>query len=208
MKVTDICVFQDWMFSLPMQQQSVLVLACRGPDNIPKFHAAKLIVARYRASVLKAAYSGRALRPGEGEATTFMTMEGFDAELVAPWRMITQAWFDHIDEIPHHYIMHLMHGAQIIGYKHPELLYQNRWQGFYIRSCHDLHLTPETEDLMDRRLCDWDHEHWDKPDLGKEITKLSSEIERLDRLRDVLSIALEKQRGEKVHEDGDRVPLG
>jgi len=200
--VTEVCVFQDWLFSseLTMQMQSVLILACRGPDSIAKFHPAKLLVARYRASVLKAAYSGRALRPGEGEATTFMTMEGVDH--IETWEdNILRAWFEHVDEIPHHYIMHLMHGAQIIGYKHPDSLYRSRWMEFYLRSCHDLHLHAETEHDMDRRLCDWDRSHWDAPDLQNEISTISREIDRLDRLRDALSIALSRQR--EVHRLAD-----
>jgi hypothetical protein len=199
-----VCVFQDWLFDLTMQMQSVLVMATRGPDTIAKFHPAKLIVARYRASVLKAAYLGRAMWPGEGDATTFMTLEGFDAASPGTWNTITQAWFDMIDEIPHHYIMHLMHGAQIIGYKHPEILYKNRWQGFYIRSCQDLHLTPETEDQMDNRLCDWDRKHWDgkgEPDLRTQLTNLNKEIDRLDRRRDIVSMALAEQNPENTYED-------
>lgn len=57
-------VFQDWMLQLSMQQQSVLVLACRGPDGVGKFHPTKQVVARYRATVLKAAYSPHADRRG------------------------------------------------------------------------------------------------------------------------------------------------
>jgi len=56
-------VFQEWLFATTMQQQSVLVLACRGPDGVKKFHATKLIVARYRASVMKAASASKRRRP-------------------------------------------------------------------------------------------------------------------------------------------------
>lgn len=200
-----VCVFQDWLFDLTMQMQSVLILACRGPDSIAKFHPAKLLVARYRASVLKAAYSGRPLRPGEGEATTFMTMEGFD-KTDAWTNVIMDAWFEHVDEIPHHYIMHLMHGAQIIACKHPDSLFRLRWMEFYYRSCQDLHLFSETEHQLDARLCDWDRKHWDEPDLQNEITTISREIDRLDRLRDVLGIALTRQK-EGKNEDGPKMPL-
>lgn len=155
----NVCVFQDWLFDLTMQQQSVLVLACRGPDGIAKFHPTKLIVARYRATVLKAAYLGRPMRIDEGDATTFMTLEGFSDD--ARWTEITDAWFDYVDEVPHHYYMHLMHGAQIAGYKHPVESFRDRWSTFYGRCCHDLHLHGETEEQMDRRLGDWDRNHWD-----------------------------------------------
>ena len=151
-------VFQDWYLTLPMQQQSVLVLACRGPDGTAKFHPTKLIVARYRATVLKAAYLGRPMRADEGDNTTFMTLVGFSND--KEWASICKSFFDCVDELPHHYYRHLMHGAQIAGYKHPDVLFQNRWLRFYLNCCHDLHLYPETEAQMDERLSDWRQEHW------------------------------------------------
>jgi hypothetical protein len=157
-----VCVFQDWLFDLTMQQQSVLVLACRGPDGVAKFHPVKPIVARYRATVLKAAYLGRPMRVDEGDNTTFMTLIGLSDD--REWTAICREFFDHVDEIPHHYYMHLMHGAQIAGHKHPLELFRDRWLGFYIRACHDLHLHPETQDEMNRRLGDWDRQFWDAPD--------------------------------------------
>jgi hypothetical protein len=152
-------VFQDWLFDLTMQQQSVLVLACRGPDGVGKFHPCKEIVTRYRATVLKAAYLGRAMRVGEGDDTTFMTLRGFDG--AGTWREMCKVFFDHVDELPHHYYMHLMHGAEIAAYKHPNPTFRIRWLDFYTRCCHDLHLVPESEETMDRRLGDWDRKHWD-----------------------------------------------
>ena len=154
-----VCVFQDWLFDLTMQQQSVLVLGCRGPDGIAKFHPTKEVVVRYRATVLKAAYLGRPMRIDEGDDTTFMSLLNFSD--AGNWLTLVRDFFDHVDNLPHHYYMHLMHGAQIAGYKHPDELFRHRWSGFYLRSCHDLHLKPETEEQMDERLSDWHQRHWD-----------------------------------------------
>lgn len=159
------CVFQDWLFGLTMQQQSVLVLACRGPDGIAKFHPTKLLVARYRATVLKAAYLGRAMRVDEGDDTTFMTMIQFSDDV--DWRRISNLFFEHVDSLPHHYYMHLMHGAQIVGCKHPIPIYRKRWHSFYLDCCHDLHLTAETESEMDRRLGDWGRRFWDTAEAAE-----------------------------------------
>lgn len=158
-----VCVFQDWLFDLTMQQQSVMVLGCRGPDGIAKFHQTKLLVARYRATVLKAAYLGRAMSIDEGDNTTFMTLINFSID--GQWNTIVRAFFDHVDELPHHYYMHLMHGAQIAGYKHPDALFRRRWLDFYFDCCHDLHLHPETEKQMDSRLGDWDRKYWNEAAL-------------------------------------------
>lgn len=153
-----VCVFQDWLFDLTMQQQSVLALACRGPDGIAKFHPTKLLVARYRATVLKAAYLGRPMRVDEGDDTTFMTLIHFSDD--ESWGLICRDFFEHVDSLPHHYYMHLMHGAQIAGYKHPMETFRHRWLDFYLDCCHDLHLQPETEKQMDGRLGDWGQKHW------------------------------------------------
>lgn len=154
-------VFQAWMFVLPMQQQSVLLLAARGPDGIGKFHATKDVVRFYRAAVLKAAYRGRSLAIDEEEGTTFMTLENFSDD--AWWRSITEAYFDHVDELPHHYHLHLMHGAEIIGYKHPMEIFRRRWLSFYLQACHDMHLHAESEEELDGRLNDWDQQYWNEP---------------------------------------------
>lgn len=158
-------VFQKWMFPLPMQQQSVLVLACRGPDGVGKFHPTKEIVCRYRATVLKAAYLGRPMGIDEGDDTTFMTLLQFSD--AAHWHSIVRVFFDHVDEIEHHYFMHLAHGAEIIGYKHPGELFRRRWLSFYLACCHNLHMFPETEADLDARLADWNREHWDWLKIGK-----------------------------------------
>lgn len=88
-----------------------------------------------------------------------MTLERFWDD--TDWARITDLFFDFVDELPHHYYMHLMHGAQIAGYKHPLELMRKRWGGFYKRCCEDLHLNPESEEEVDARLNDWRREYWD-----------------------------------------------
>jgi hypothetical protein len=153
-------VFQDWMLPLTMQQQSVLVLACRGPDGVGKYHPTKEIVCRYRASVLKAAYLGRPMRIDEGDDTTFMTLTHFSDDTF--WQAIVGGFFDNVDEIPHHYYMHLAHGAEIVGFKHPMPLMRSRWLSFYHRCADNLHMAPETEADLDARLADWNRQFWDQ----------------------------------------------
>lgn len=157
-------VFQEWMYPLPMQQQSVLVLACRGPDGVGKFHPTKHIVVRYRACVLKAAYLGRAMRIDEGDDTTFMTLDQFSND--GYWQQIVKMFFDNVDEIPHHYYLHLAHGAEIIGYKHPHELMRSRWRSFYYQCAQNLHMFPEMESDLDTRLADWEQRHWDGIEVG------------------------------------------
>lgn len=156
-------VMNDWIFSLPLQQQSVLILGTRGPDAVEKFHPAKLLVMRYRATVLKAAYYGRAMRVDE-EANTFMSMENFSDD--RNWDILVRKFFDSVDVLPHHYLMHLLHAAEIIAYRHPNGLFRERWSSFYYAGVSSLHLEPEGEDVMNVRLGDWERKYWreeDKP---------------------------------------------
>ncbi|MFC5509311.1 hypothetical protein [Bosea massiliensis] len=152
-------VFPAWMTDLPMQQQSVLVLALRGPDGIRKHHPCKDIVRAYRGSVLLAAKYGRPLRVGE-KADTFMSMELIsNPEL---WQIALELFFDVIDELPHHYIAHLVHGAHILACHHPNETLRDRWRVFYERAVDDAHMAVEPDQVMNERLGDWGRKWWDK----------------------------------------------
>jgi hypothetical protein len=152
-----ISVQPEWCLALPIQQQSVLFLAARGPDGIAKTHPCKHVVRAYRASVLVAAKFGRLLEWGE-KADSFMSLDSFaDDDL---WGLIVNAFFETADDLAHHYYMHLIHGAEILGYKHPDIRFRQRWLDFYLRSVREFHLAPETESVMDERLGDWRREYW------------------------------------------------
>jgi hypothetical protein len=153
-------VFQDWWLNLSMQQQSVLILAIRGPDTMRKYHPCKTIIRMYRATVLKAAYLGRAMELDEGDETMFMHLHNISDTRV--WNLYVKSYFDTVDELPMHYHLHLLHGAEIIGYKHPHPFLKARWQSFYLKGCEGMHINPETEAQMDERLNDWNQEFWSK----------------------------------------------
>jgi hypothetical protein len=146
-----------WCRALPLQQQSVLFLAARGPDGISKAHPCKPVVIAYRGCVLNAAKYGRALAFGE-KADGFMSLDVFaDLHL---WTQATKTFLLYIDDLPFHYVMHLMHGVQILGFKHPDAMYRVRWQPFYEDLVREMHLNIETEDEMDKRLGDWERRWW------------------------------------------------
>jgi hypothetical protein len=153
-------VFPEWLQSLPMQQQSVLLLAARGPDGVRKHAPSKRIVTAYRAFVLKAAYFGRSLRSSEGGGNEFMSRQRFDDDAI--WEVDVTDFFAGIDELQHHYIMHLIHGTEILGYKHPDIVVRRKWLSFYMQAVIDLHLQPESEAELDSRLGDWQRQYWEK----------------------------------------------
>jgi hypothetical protein len=53
-----------------------------------------------------------------------------------------------------HFVLHLIHAAEIIGYKHPDENIKKIWQEFYLNMCKAMHLNPETKKQMDNRLKD------------------------------------------------------
>jgi hypothetical protein len=150
-------VMPEWMMDLPLQQQSVLMLAARGPDGIAKSHPCKDVQRAYRATVLMAGRYGRMLELDE-DGDTFMSLASLRSRVI--WEMVVRHFFHEVDSLPHHFVMHLLHGAQILGYKHPDEKLRRPWRWFYLLGVEDMHMTHESEDVMDRRLSDWDRKDW------------------------------------------------
>lgn len=59
-----------------------------------------------------------------------------------------------LDELPHHFQLHFMHAAEIIGYRHPNDAIRKWWNEAYNRLANDMHLSPESHTEMSRRLGD------------------------------------------------------
>ena len=147
------CVLQDWVLDLTYMQQSVLIAGVRGPDGIRKDHPTKVLCRWLRRCFLISAFDGVALldpyAPGGGSFT-------------GPCRTNTVTDLEHalelylrsIDELPHHFQLHFMHSAEILGYKHPDTTIREWWHQCYLTIVNDAHLHPETEEEMDKRLGD------------------------------------------------------
>lgn len=137
-------VLHDWVSTLTFQQQALLMTGMRGPDGMPKECAAKPLVRYLRGVVLKPA----GMWGGKND-NDFMwgDYEKFDAYAKALWK-------SH-DDCPHHFLMHLIHCAQVLGYKHPSPMACEYWNLFYRSMCAAMHMHPETEEEMDKRLNDF-----------------------------------------------------
>ena len=156
-------VVLPWVSALTMQQQSVLLLALRDHDGNVKETPVKRILRAYRPSIIKAAKYGRELYPGE-QGDRFMSLR----EIVAGWTWdhILQDFAEWYDSANVHYLRHLIYGAEVLGYKHPNAILRARWHKFYtfcITECMHFHIESEAE--MDARLCDWGKEFWDTPEV-------------------------------------------
>lgn len=144
-------VLQPWVERISFMQQSVLLTAVRGPDGIHKDHIAKVLLRWYRRCILFTAFDGAIYatpdQPGGGSFTG----------PIPPGMTLDDALDQYlrcVDELPHHYQLHFMHAAEIIGYKHPDPDIRAWWNKCYLRLVNDAHLYPESEALMDRRLGD------------------------------------------------------
>lgn len=137
-------VLHDWVHELPFQQQALLLTAMRGPDENNKHNAAKAIIRYLRGVVCKPAGNWNYTNNNDfmwGEYKLFKTYA--DA-----------FWQDH-DEYPHHFIMHLVHCAEVIGYQHPSPTIAEHWNNFYLDACKAFHMNAETILEMDERLNDF-----------------------------------------------------
>ncbi len=164
-------VIQEWVSGISMMQQSVLLTAVRGPDGIPKYHAAKYIIRWFRRSILLSSFAGVAiLNPWEGDGGSFYGPSCEKHPLHDDWeKQLEKPASDYLkalDELPHHFQMHMMHAAEIVGYKHPDLRVRAWWREFYERLAHDMHLWPETEEQLDRRLGDSRQQWLERADVA------------------------------------------
>lgn len=172
---------QPWLMGIPMMQQSVLFSAIRGPDGFRKHHEAKPLLKFFRRCILMSAFEGKALmnpyEPGGGSFTgPSLTAHNADAQFSyvhfyvlnragkfvgIPLNRWPEAMQGHVDGFVHsrdeqglHYFAHALHAFEILGYKHPVPIIRQFWLSVYLRMVNALHLVPEPEVELDRRLCD------------------------------------------------------
>lgn len=160
-------VLQDWVCTLPFMQQALLMLATRGPDGLPKYTPAKQILHYLRGVVIKPAHESFKQCDGfmnvdYGQVQYHTKTDGIeDPDFTRPiagrefgwaFRDAQARFFNDVDIYPMHFYMHLTHAAEVIGYKHPILEIRACWRDFYFNCCDGLHLNPEHEYALDKRL--------------------------------------------------------
>lgn len=156
-------VLQDWVQDLTFMQQSVLLCALRGPDGLCKNHISKKLIRWLRRCILFSAFDNAVLTlpwdvtERKGGSFTGPSVE-FDPQRWACWQDAMNDVVDKymllLDGVPHHFQLHFLHAAEIIGYCHPDSVIRAWWCGTYGRLCNDMHLLPEPAYLMNRRLGD------------------------------------------------------
>jgi hypothetical protein len=159
-------VTQAWAHQITFMQQTVLLTAVRGPDGIAKYHPCKYLLRWFRRCTLVSSLDGFVLmtpfEPGGGSfmGPSFEALAAtFDGDWAYPMDVQVGEYLRALDELPHHFQLHFMHAAEIVGYKHPDPDIRAWWHKTYLRLVHDMHLWPETEEQMDLRLGD-DRSNW------------------------------------------------
>lgn len=155
-------VQQEWVLKIPFMQQSVLFAAVRAPDGIRKNHPVKVLLRWYRRCVLLSAFDQKALTdafsPGGGSFTgpfeEHHAARHFGTNRERAWPQVRDMYLAHVDELPHHFQLHFMHAAQIVGVHHCDPAIADWWKSFYLMIVNDAHLHPESDEDMNRRLSD------------------------------------------------------
>lgn len=131
---------RPWVQRLPLRYQGALLVATRGCDLTPKYPLdswERQLVAAIRFAV------GFPADPREVDSEIGCFMQSSP-----PMDMKVSA-FGHY---PHHWVVHVMHACEIIGYRHPDVAVRGLWTELYTRFCTSLHVNPEQPDQLETRM--------------------------------------------------------
>jgi hypothetical protein len=135
-------VLQEWVMALPKREQGTLLTCVRGCDLTPKLPLDSL--ERRLVSALRAAFMNPAdPREVDYEPGSFFTSKPPDP---ATWKA------SELGHYPLHWFSHVMHSAEILGYRHPDRETSSVWYAIYKKLAHSLHLKIETKQDMIERL--------------------------------------------------------
>jgi hypothetical protein len=145
-------VLQDWVQNLTFMQQTVLLTAVRGPDNIPKYGPTKYLLRWYRRCILRSSLDngmvidnpwrddvgGSFMGPSITRSNSTPYLYTFGAQACGSDRDtwedamddVVSSYLREVDALPHHFQLHFMHAVEIVGYKHPGTLAPGKLPAF------------------------------------------------------------------------------
>lgn len=125
---------------LPLREQGTLIVALRGCDSAPKFpldSPERRLTAAIRYAVCNPADQ----REVDAAPGSFMT-----AHIPVDVRP------GMIEHYPQHWVGHVIHACEVLGYRHPDTWQAAQWFLLYAEFCHSLHLPVESPGRMKTRL--------------------------------------------------------
>ena len=134
-------ILQDWVLEMGLRHQGVLLTAVRGCDTAPKNDASKDLQRCLRETFLVPFCTD------SSKSVSFIEKVS-DDELQRRMKEFTKSF----DNYACHYVLHIVHAAEIIGWYHPDSLTASRWNTFYRTMCKKMHFNSEGKDQLDYRL--------------------------------------------------------
>jgi hypothetical protein len=135
-------ILQSWVTDLGLRHQGVLLAAVRGCDGRDKEAPEKPLIRELRGLIL-IPFDERELNNPLGFMVKFPHV---------PAEIMFHRLCRNLDPLPVHYLMHLIHAVEIIGYCHPKYEIKSVYKSRYITLCNKLHINPETYRQMNLRL--------------------------------------------------------
>lgn len=133
---------QGWVTKLGLRHQGMLLTSIRGCDIRGKYAPEKPLIREMRGLI------GVAFDPRELDFP-----KGFMCKFNKAWSgPAFEDMCKEIDGLPVHYVMHILHSIEIIGYHHPESEVRMEYSYRYFYLCDKFHLKPESKDEMEGRL--------------------------------------------------------
>ena len=143
-EMTEMTVLQSWLAEIPIRMQSTLILSLRGPDT-------------HRCPEIKKVQRwmrGATFRPGNPDnVKEFMAPLSSVPTLVEKGSLARELEFT-----TQHFYSHLMHGLEVIAYKHSDFSTAQTAMDLFVGMCSLFHLPEETRDNFELRLrtrTDW-----------------------------------------------------
>lgn len=133
-------VLQDWVMELPLREQGTLLTCVRGCDLTPKFPLDSL--ERHLVGAIRCAFLNPADPREIGITGAFFVRE---PPHPGTWKA------SELGHYPLHWFAHIMHGCEVLGYRHPDLEQRAVWYKIYCKLATSLHLNIETwTEMIDR----------------------------------------------------------
>lgn len=132
-------VLQEWVMGLPLREQGVLLTGARGCDLTPKFPLDS--TARQLTAFLRYCF----MVPVDDRETD-IAGAFFQSEPPVDWRV------SELGHYPTHWVMHIMHCFEVVGYRHPDKYAAAVANAIYLKFVDSFHLLPEPKHLMIDRL--------------------------------------------------------
>lgn len=133
-------MLREWVTNLPLREQGTLLTGLRGCDLAPKnpVDSVERQLTAYLRWVTCNPHDERevGLVPG-----AFMQMNP-----PSEWKTSM------LEHYPLHWVIHLMHAYEVVGYRHPDTAERSKALKVYLKIVRELHLEPEPRLLMIDRL--------------------------------------------------------